>query len=173
MNAAKRAPVPVRAYIALGSNVGDAQATTRAALQALEEQPEIRSVRSSSLYETEPVGCPGEQPNYINAVAEIRTTQTPQELIATLQGIERSFGRIRGRRKNMPRTLDLDLLIYDDVVQTTPGLTLPHPRMHKRAFVLEPLAELDAGLTLPGGRPITDLLASCPRSRLRRIDHCP
>lgn len=136
------------AYVALGANLGDPAATVRAAFAALANLPDSRVSRSSSLYRTAPVGI-ASQPDFINAVAELETGLDPEALLAALLDIERRFGRLRGER-NGPRTLDLDLLLYAGLEFDLPELTLPHPRMHLRAFVLQPLAEIAPGLEIPG-----------------------
>lgn len=137
-----------QAFIALGANLGDPVATIRAAFEALNELPESRLLASSELYRTAPVGMT-EQPEFVNAAARIETTLAPEALLDALLAIEHRFGRIRAER-NGPRTLDLDILLYDDLVIDTPRLTLPHPRLHLRAFVLYPLADLAPDLALPG-----------------------
>lgn len=129
----------VTAYIALGANLGDPVATVRAALQALHTLPHTEVVAASSLYRTAPWEASG--PDFINAVAEVRTTLAPLALLHALQALEQQAGRERPYR-NAPRTLDLDVLLYGDVRVDTPELTVPHPRMLERAFVLVPLAEL-------------------------------
>lgn len=129
----------VAAWVALGANLGDAQATLERALTALEALPDTRLSKRSSLYRTAPVDATG--PDFINAVAEIRTSLEAHALLAALQSIEQSEGRERPWR-NAPRTLDLDLLLYGDERIDTPALTVPHPRMQERAFVLVPLAEI-------------------------------
>jgi 2-amino-4-hydroxy-6-hydroxymethyldihydropteridine diphosphokinase len=136
------------AYIALGANLGDPASTLRAAFGALANLPDSRVLRCSSLYRTAPVGII-DQPEFVNAVAQLETTLMPQALLRELLDIERRFGRLRAE-KNGPRTLDLDLLLYDDQYLDLPELTLPHPRLHLRAFVLQPLAELASDLRLPG-----------------------
>jgi len=130
---------PVTAYVGLGANLGDAHATVVQALHDIDTLPHTRRVRASSLYQSAPVDASG--PDFINAVAEIATTLGPQELLAELQRLEQAAGRQRPWR-NAPRTLDLDLLLYDDLALDSPVLTLPHPRMAERAFVLLPLAEI-------------------------------
>lgn len=137
-----------QAFIALGANLGDPAATIRAAFEALNELPESRLLACSELYRTAPVGMT-EQPEFVNAAARIETTLAPEALLDALLAIEHRFGRIRAER-NGPRTLDLDILLYDDLVIDTPRLTLPHPRLHLRAFVLYPLADLAPDLALPG-----------------------
>lgn len=130
---------PVTAYVGLGANLGDAQAAVRRALADLAVLPGTQLVRASSLWRSAPIDSSG--PDYINAVAQLRTTLDPYELLAALQALERAADRQRPYR-NAPRTLDLDLLRYGDLTQDDPVLTLPHPRMGERAFVLRPLAEI-------------------------------
>jgi 7,8-dihydro-6-hydroxymethylpterin-pyrophosphokina se len=130
---------PVTAYIALGANLGDARAALRQAMHAMAALPGVALVRSSSLYRTAPVDSSG--PDYLNAVVEISTTLAPPDLLAALQAIEQAAGRERPYR-NAPRTLDLDILLYDELTLDSPALTIPHPRMDQRAFVLVPLAEI-------------------------------
>jgi len=137
----------VRAFVGVGANLGNAAATVQSALRALDALPETRGVARSSLYRSAPVDAPG--PAFVNAVAELLTSLTPLELLRRLQTIERAHGRVRGAR-NAPRTLDLDLLAYGDLELRTDTLVLPHPRVHLRAFVLRPLAEIDPDLSLPG-----------------------
>ena len=125
------------AYVALGANLADPTTQVRAALTALTELPQSRLLRASSLYRTAPVGI-AHQPDFINAVAALETTLSPHELLAALFAIEAAFGRRRDYH-HAPRTLDLDLLLYDEQVIDSPHLTLPHPRLHLRAFVIAPL----------------------------------
>ncbi|MEG3859760.1 2-amino-4-hydroxy-6-hydroxymethyldihydropteridine diphosphokinase [Microcoleus sp. herbarium12] len=125
--------------IALGSNLGDSLATLKSAIATLNNTPGIAVKSHSSWYQTAPVGPP--QPDYINACAILEVALQPQQLLATLLEIEKQFNRIRGEKWG-PRTIDLDLLLYDDLILETPTLTLPHPRMTQRAFVLVPLAEI-------------------------------
>ncbi len=133
----------VQAYVALGANLGDAVQALRDALQALAQTPGIRLVKASSLYRTAPVDSSG--PDYINAVAEVATTLSAPDLLTSLQAIENTAGRERPYR-NAPRTLDLDLLLYGGASIDSARLTVPHPRMNERAFVLVPLAEIAPGL---------------------------
>lgn len=133
----------VTAFVALGANLGDAAQALRGALKALGETPGIRLARASSLYRTAPVQSTG--PDYVNAVAEVCTTLTAPALLDTLQAIENGAGRERPYR-NAPRTLDLDLLLYGSARIDSPRLTVPHPRMWARAFVLVPLREIAPGL---------------------------
>ncbi|NMM82641.1 2-amino-4-hydroxy-6-hydroxymethyldihydropteridine diphosphokinase [Acidovorax sp. SRB_14] len=127
------------AWIGLGANLGERAAALRAALAAIAALPGTRVLRVSSLYRSAPVGAGG--PDYLNAVAEIATTLAPQALLEGLQAIEQAAGRERPYR-NAPRTLDLDILLFGDAPIETPTLTVPHPRLHERAFVLLPLAEI-------------------------------
>ncbi len=136
------------AFVALGANLGDPASTVRAAFAALANLPASRVVHCSSLYRTAPVGL-ADQPEFINAVAELQTDLAPEALLDALLEIEQRFGRIRAER-NGPRTLDLDVLLYNDQFVELPRLTLPHPRLHLRAFVLLPLAEIAPDLKIPG-----------------------
>lgn len=130
-------------YIGLGSNLGDRAANLRAALEAMETHPAIWTVRASGFYETPPLGNP-DQPTYLNAAAQIKTTLSPTALLAALHAIEKKLGRVHDSGKHwQPRTIDLDLLLYGDAVIDTPELTVPHPEMHLRSFVLRGLCELD------------------------------
>jgi 2-amino-4-hydroxy-6-hydroxymethyldihydropteridine diphosphokinase len=144
----------VRALVALGSNVGDRLTTLEAAVDRLDAVEGVRFVRSSRVYETDPVGPP--QPDFLNAVVEIETELAPRDLLSALQSIEADLGRTRDLRWG-PRTIDLDLLVYDEESIAEPDLEVPHPRMHERAFVLLPLLELDADPMLPGGRRVATL----------------
>jgi len=146
-----------RAYVALGANLGDRERTLRAAVDALAAEDGIEVVAVSTLRETEPVGV-GEQPRFLNGAAELETTLTSRELLARLLAVEQRFGRIRIPGEHGPRTLDLDLLLYGDEVIDEPGLAVPHPRLHERSFVLEPLAELAPGLVVPGRGDVESLL---------------
>ncbi len=136
------------AYVALGANLADPTTQVRAALTALTELPQSRLLRASSLYRTAPVGI-AHQPDFINAVAALETTLSPHELLAALFAIEAAFGRRRDYH-HAPRTLDLDLLLYDEQVIDSPHLTLPHPRLHLRAFVIAPLLEIAPDCRIPG-----------------------
>jgi 2-amino-4-hydroxy-6-hydroxymethyldihydropteridine diphosphokinase len=142
------------AYLALGSNLGDRGATLQRAVELLMVADGIRVVRSSRVFETAPVGPP--QPDYLNAVVEIDTTLDPRGLLEACQAVERELGRERRERWG-PRTIDVDVLAYDDLEVDEPDLRIPHPRMHERAFVLVPLGELDADPPLPGGRHLADV----------------
>ena len=135
-------------YIALGSNLGDRRASIDAAIARLDAVPGVRVTRRSSLYETAPVGGPAGQGSYLNAVVEATSTLGPDDLLARLQVIEADLGRVRTERDG-PRTIDLDILLHGDAVLDSPQLTLPHPRLHERLFVLDPLAEIAPGVVHP------------------------
>jgi 2-amino-4-hydroxy-6-hydroxymethyldihydropteridine diphosphokinase len=144
--------VATSAFLALGSNLGDRLENLRAGVRKLDATQGIDVVRSSRVYETEPVGPP--QPMYLNAVIEVATTLTPRELLEAARGVEDSLGRVRTERWG-PRTIDVDILVYDEQTVDEPDLEIPHPRMHERGFVLVPLGELDADAMLPGGRRLS------------------
>jgi 2-amino-4-hydroxy-6-hydroxymethyldihydropteridine diphosphokinase len=141
-----------RAYVGVGANLGDREATIRAAIDAL---PDV--VAASSLRETDPVGVV-EQPRFLNGAVLLETELAPRALLDRLLDIERRLGRERRERWG-PRTIDLDLLLYGDGTVEEPGLTVPHPRLHERRFALEPLAELDPELVVPGRGRVRDLLS--------------
>jgi 2-amino-4-hydroxy-6-hydroxymethyldihydropteridine diphosphokinase len=141
-----------RAYVGVGSNLGDRQALVRAAIEAL---PDVVAV--SPLRETEPVGVT-EQPRFLNAAVALETELTARELLDQLLAVDRRLGRERRERWG-PRTIDLDLLLYGDETVDEPGLTVPHPRLHERRFALEPLVDLDPELAVPGRGPVKDILS--------------
>ena len=147
----------IPAYIGLGANLGDREATIADAVRRLGEMSCV--VRVSRLRETEPVGYV-DQPRFLNGVALVETGLAPRRLLENLLEIERRLGRTRAGPRFGPRTIDLDLLLYGDEAVDEPGLTLPHPRLHERRFVLEPLAELQPGLVVPGRGPVEALLAA-------------
>lgn len=144
----------MRAFIALGSNLGDRLANLQEAVDRLSRTPGVRVESTSRVYETDPVGPP--QPDYLNAVVSVETLLSARELLEACLAVERAMGRERGERWG-PRTIDLDVLGYGREEIDEPGLVVPHPRMHERAFVLVPLLELDADPALPGGRRVADL----------------
>jgi 2-amino-4-hydroxy-6-hydroxymethyldihydropteridine diphosphokinase len=148
-----------RAYVGLGANLGDRERTIRAALAELDGTPGVEVADVSRLVETEPVGYL-DQPRFLNGAAALETSLPARELLDLLLAVERRFGRDReGVAPQGPRTLDLDLLLYGTARIEEPGLRIPHPRLHERRFVLEPLAELDASLEVPGKGAIQTLLA--------------
>ena len=142
------------AFLGLGSNLGGRLGNLRRAVELLGERG-VRTLRSSRVYETDPVGGP-EQPDYLNAVVEVEAEGTARELLETCLAVEEEMGRVRAERWG-PRTIDLDLLTFGDEEVDETGLRVPHPRMHERAFVLAPLLELTADPKLPGGRRVADL----------------
>jgi 2-amino-4-hydroxy-6-hydroxymethyldihydropteridine diphosphokinase len=147
-----------RAYVGLGANLGDRERTLRAAVDALAAEDGIEVAAVSTLRDTDPVGV-GDQPRFLNGAAELETTLTARELLDRLLAVEQQFGRVRVPGEHGPRTLDLDLLLYGDAELSEPGLTVPHPRLHERLFVLEPLAELAPGLVVPGRGEVESLLS--------------
>lgn len=158
-----------RAYIGIGSNLEHPETQLRRAFRALAELPASRCVACSPLYRSEAVGGPPDQPEYLNAVAAVDTTLQPEALLTALQAIEATQGRVRTVRWG-PRTLDLDLLLYDDLVLDGPRLTLPHPRLHQRAFVVYPLYDIAPDLKIPGQGLLSELLKKIPQSTLARLD---
>ena len=147
------------AYVAIGSNLGDRETTIARALELLDEPPQLRLVRVATVRETAPVGVV-DQPPFLNTAARLETTLGPRELLDRLLGVERELGRVRTGERWGPRTVDLDLLVYGDAVLDEPGLTVPHPRLHERRFVLEPLSEVAPYLVIPGRGPVKALLAA-------------
>jgi 2-amino-4-hydroxy-6-hydroxymethyldihydropteridine diphosphokinase len=146
-------------YVGVGSNVGPRRATIADALERLDAVDEVEVVAVSTLRETDPVGYL-DQPRFLNGVALLTTSLRPRPLLDRLLRIETELGRTRGRGQRFgPRTIDLDLLLYGDEVIDEPGLQVPHPRLHERRFALEPLAELDSTLEIPGLGPVEALLA--------------
>lgn len=149
-----------RAFIGLGSNLQDPAQQLQSALKALASIEGITQVTASPFYRSIAIG-PGEQPDYVNAVAALNTKLNPIALLDALQDIEQSHGRVRGALRWTARTLDLDLLLFDDVVIESERLTVPHPQIANRNFVLRPLWDLAPDLILPDGRAIASLLAAC------------
>lgn len=158
----------MRCHVGLGGNIGQAQQTLRKAIAALGGIPGTTLVHASSLWRTAPQGH-AEQPDFINAVAALDTTIAPRALLDALLAIERCFGRERSFA-NAPRTLDLDLLLCGDVIIAEPGLEVPHPRMHERAFVLAPLAEIAPDCVIPGRGRVADLLARVSGQAITRLE---
>lgn len=145
----------MQAYLGLGSNLGDRLANLQDGVRALDARLGIKVVRSSRVYETDPVGGPP-QPEYLNAVVEVETSLAPRELLDACRAVEEDLGRVRGERWG-PRTIDVDVLTYGDEEIDESDLTIPHARMHERGFVLAPLLELTRDPPLPGGRRIETL----------------
>jgi 2-amino-4-hydroxy-6-hydroxymethyldihydropteridine diphosphokinase len=155
------------AYVALGSNLGDPVANVRAGVEALAMMPDTRLAAISSLYLNPPVGYV-DQPDFVNAVARIETALAPRALLDELLEIERRFGRVRDF-PNAPRTLDLDIVLYGSDATVEPGLVIPHPRMHERAFVVVPLAEIAPDLVVPGRGPVSALVRQLDGGSLEKL----
>lgn len=162
-----RAQQPVLAFVGIGSNLADPVARVRAALEALDSLRSTRVVSRSSLYRTAPVGYL-DQPEFINAVASLETGLAPRELLDAMFAIEQEHGRVRSVR-NAPRTLDLDLLLYGERAILEPGLVIPHSRMHERAFVLAPLAEIAPDVQIGDHGSAAALLALVSDQGVTRI----
>jgi 2-amino-4-hydroxy-6-hydroxymethyldihydropteridine diphosphokinase len=150
--------VRISAYIGIGANLGEPEAAIRRALLLLDAAVGVDVAAVSALRETDPVGYL-EQPRFLNGAARVETTLGAQALLAVLLEVECELGRTREGPRFGPRTIDLDLLLYGDELIDEPGLTVPHPRLHERRFALEPLAELDPDLVVPGRGPLKALLA--------------
>lgn len=158
----------VAAYIALGSNLSEPEEQVKAGFEELAMLPKTLLAGVSSLYRSAPVGYV-EQPDFVNAVAKIETALGPNELLDALLEIERRFGRVR-EFANAPRTLDLDIILYDEAQHVEEGLSIPHPRMHERAFVVVPLAELAPDAAVPGRGSVRDLLAGVDITSVVKIE---
>ena len=153
-------------FVALGSNLDHPLMHVQRAMRDLDELPETALLKISALYETAPVGIE-DQPPFVNAVAQVATILSPNDFLARLHGIEAQHGRFRNSanaQKNGPRTLDLDILLFDELTLNERGLTIPHPRMHERAFVLVPLVEIAPALHIPGKGLARDLLSAIDKS---------
>jgi len=157
----------VRAFIGLGANLGDPESQVRRAVAALADLPRTRLLASSSLYRSAPVGV-GPQPDFVNAVAQVETGLPARDLLEELLTAEARAGRERPA-PGAARTLDLDLLLYGDELIDEPGLVVPHPRMHERAFVLLPLAEIAADAVIPRKGGVKTLLAACRNQKISKI----
>jgi 2-amino-4-hydroxy-6-hydroxymethyldihydropteridine diphosphokinase len=150
----------MKAYVGLGANLGDREATIRRAVERLAEEPGIEVLAVSSLRETDPVGYL-DQPRFLNGAVALETELAPRDLLERLLAIELELGRKRGEGPRFgPRSIDLDLLLYGGEVVDEPGLNVPHPRLAERRFALEPLHELDPSLRLPDGRRVEEVLAA-------------
>jgi 2-amino-4-hydroxy-6-hydroxymethyldihydropteridine diphosphokinase len=162
------APTRTRAYVALGANIGEPVQHLRAAVLDLDALPGTTVVARSSLYRSAPVGLV-DQPDFINAVVAVDTALEPLDLLHALLAIEARHGRVRSV-PNAPRTLDLDLLLHGTATMTSPALTLPHPRMHERAFVLLPLVEIAPEVVLPGLGPAAGFLPAVANQEIARSE---
>jgi 2-amino-4-hydroxy-6-hydroxymethyldihydropteridine diphosphokinase len=147
------------AFVGVGSNLGDREATIARAVDLLRDEQGIEVIAVSSLIETEPWGYV-DQPRFVNGALELRTSLPPRRLLERLLAVEQALGRARDTVRYGPRTIDLDLLLYGQVRVQEPGLTVPHPRLHEREFALLPLQELDPGIVIPGHGPVGDVLAA-------------
>lgn len=156
------------AYIGIGSNLEDPIQQVKSAIQALQKLTAMQLVKASALYCSPPMG-PQDQPDYINAVVAIETTLSAMELLIALQQIEQAQGRVK-RRHWGERSIDLDILLYGQQQINAANLTVPHPGLASRAFVLYPLAEIAADLTIPTFGAVADLLSSCPKGDLTQVD---
>jgi 2-amino-4-hydroxy-6-hydroxymethyldihydropteridine diphosphokinase len=152
-------PMSPRAYVGLGANLGRREETLRRAIELLGDADAVDVVAVSRFRETDPVGVL-DQPRFVNGAVALETTLSPRDLLETLLRVERDLGRVRDGTRWGPRTIDLDLLVYGDQVLDEPGLQVPHPRLAERRFVLEPLAELDPELVIPGLGGVLDALAA-------------
>lgn len=161
----------VTAYVALGSNLEDPQRQLRSGLESLAALPATRLLRASSFYRSAPVGY-ADQPDFVNAVAAIETGLSPRGLLDALLAVERRHGRVR-EFLNAPRTLDLDIVAYGDRTIDEPGLAVPHPRMHERAFVMVPLAEIAPDAAIPGRGSVRELAARVDAASVTRLDSAP
>lgn len=163
--------MPHYAYLALGSNLGDRQARLTAAREAINALPGTSIQQRSSVYETPAWGANEPQPNYLNAVIGVATGLSPLELWRYTSAIEQAQGRSRERKKNSARTLDIDLLLFDDIVLNTTDLVLPHPHMQLRKFVLQPLLEIAPDIQIPGLGPAADFLAKIDDDDALKVSH--
>ena len=154
------------AYIGLGANLGDPKDTIRSAIEAIGALHATQSGKRSSLYLTAPIDADGD--DYVNAVVEVHTQLTAHELLLALQKLEQNFGRVR-TYQNAPRTLDCDVLLYDQQIIDTPNLSVPHPRMHQRAFVLIPLLEIAPDIIIPTIGPAHLLIASLGAQAIQKL----
>jgi 2-amino-4-hydroxy-6-hydroxymethyldihydropteridine diphosphokinase len=157
----------VIAYVGLGANIGEPRRQLTEAITAMSGLPETRLAGHSSFYRSAPIGY-ADQPDFLNAVAALDTRLAPGVLLDGLQGIERRQGRERSF-PDAPRVIDLDLLLFGDEIISRPGLVVPHPRMHERAFVLQPLLELDPEISIPGKGRAGKFLSACGAQKIERI----
>mgnify|MGYP006278483721 FL=1 len=164
--------LPHQAVIGLGANLGDARNTLQEAIQQLQSNASTAEWQLSPLYRTAPIGSDEAQPDYINGIATFRTDLAPEVLMRWLLETERHFGRDRSHdiARNAPRTLDLDLLLYDQISMDTPLLVLPHPRLHQRAFVLRPLLDVLPDMSAPGLGQLVQYLPQVADQAIERIE---
>jgi 2-amino-4-hydroxy-6-hydroxymethyldihydropteridine diphosphokinase len=162
-----RENVRLRSFIGIGANLDDPVARVRAAIDALATLPDSQLAAASSLYASAPIGY-ADQPDFVNAAVALDTALGPRALLRELQAIESRFGRTR-TFPNAPRTVDLDILLYGERVIDEPGLEIPHPRLHERAFALAPVVELDPDCVIPGRGRAAAWLARCADQRVRRL----
>ncbi len=160
----------VEAYIGLGSNLSDPQAQVTSALQELNSIPDTHVLKASSLYVSKPMG-PSDQPDYVNAVAKISTSLSPEQLLDKLQGLEQAHRRKRDGKRWGPRTLDLDIILFGDLQMETKSLQIPHYGVAEREFVLIPLQELQANLIIPGKGAIEGLISKLPAYELKKLNN--
>ena len=156
------------AYIGIGSNLDDPVRQVKEALEELDTIPDSVLIKQSSLYASKPMG-PADQPDYVNAVASLDTLLSADELLQALQKIERRLGREPGGEKWGPRVIDLDLLLYGKKKISNDTLTVPHPGLHKRDFVIIPLAEIAGNMTIPGKGPLSTLIADCENHSVKKL----
>lgn len=156
-------------YIGFGSNLGDSMSLLESVKNEIHACEGIAFKRSSPVYESAPIGVPDKQNDYINAVFEVESALQPVAILNELLRLEDVFGRVRGELKNVARTLDLDLLLVGDKCINSENLTLPHPRIHQRAFVLYPLADLSPGLHIPGHGKLAQLLKDVSTQKIKRL----
>ncbi len=163
---------PALAYVGIGSNLNDPELQVSSAMAQLDAIDECAVIARSSLYVTAPVGF-SNQPDFVNAACALKTKLSAIDLLDFMLDVESRIGRVRTHLPNRPRIIDLDLLLYGDQVMCTDKLTLPHPRMHKRHFVLAPLAEIDPDIAVPGLGAVADLLVKSADQKVVRIEHEP
>ncbi len=156
------------AYIGIGSNLDDPVRQVKEALEELDTIPDSVMISQSSLYVSKPMG-PADQPDYVNAVAALDTLLSPEELLQTLQKIEQRLGRERGDEHWGPRVIDLDLLLYGKKKISTDTLTVPHPGLHERDFVIIPLAEIAGNMNIPGNGLLSTLIAACESHSVKKL----
>ncbi len=158
----------VRAWIGVGANLGEPKSQVSNAIEHLNNLESVKVEKISSLYQTEPIGKRN-QPDFINAVARVSTKLEPLSMLHHMLEIESNFGRVRDGSQNSPRRLDLDLLIYGELVMNSTELTLPHPRMKDRLFVLEPLKELEGNFDIPTFGSVSMLIEKCGGQRVDKL----